>query len=53
MITWRRKNLDIKIVSGDLFDASLDDQAGEICAGDRIGYDALIKKGNSFMVQGC
>ena len=53
MNSWRRKNLDIEIVSGDLFDASLDGQAGGICAGDRIGYDELIKKGNSFMVQGC
>jgi hypothetical protein len=52
LVAWGRRNLDIKIVSGDRFDASLVDQAGEIYAGDRVTYDALIKKGNGFLVQG-
>ena len=47
MDAWR-KNLDIKIISGNPFDASLVDQAGETCAGDRVAYDVLIKKGNGF-----
>jgi hypothetical protein len=48
-----RINLDIEIVSGDHFDESLVDQVGEICPGDKVAYDALIKKGNGFLVQGC
>jgi len=52
MVAWGRRNLDIKIVSGDCFDASLVDQAGETYASDRVTYEALIKKGNGFLVQG-
>ncbi|MFT4815396.1 MAG: hypothetical protein ACI80L_000724 [Pseudohongiellaceae bacterium] len=52
MVAWGRRNLDIKIVSGDRFDASLVDQAGEIYPGERVTYAALIKKGNGFLVQG-
>ena len=42
------ENLDIKIISGNPFDVSLVDQAGETCAGDRVSYGVLIKKGNGF-----
>ena len=43
------KNIDIKIVSGNRFYASLVDQAGETYACDRVAYDAMIKKGNGFL----
>ena len=52
MVAWGRRNLELEIVSGDRFDVSLVDQAGEILAGDRVTYEALIKKGNGFLVQG-
>lgn len=51
LVDWGRKNLDIEVVSGERFDDSLGDQLEEICAGDRTVYEALIKKGNGFLVQ--
>lgn len=53
MVAWGRRNLEMEIVSGDRFDGSRGDQAGEIYAGDRTIYEALIKKGNGFLVQAC
>ena len=52
MVAWGRRNLEMEIVSGDHFDVSLGDQAREIYASDRVTYEALIKKGNGFLVQG-
>lgn len=51
MIAWSRKNLDIENVSGNRFKASLVYRAGEIYRGDGVSYEALIKKGNGFLVQ--
>ena len=50
MDAWE-KNVGIKVVSGNRFDASLVDQARETCAGNRVAYDGLIKKGNGFLLQ--
>ncbi|PCI73349.1 MAG: hypothetical protein COB20_16310 [SAR86 cluster bacterium] len=52
LVEWGRRNLELEIVSGDCFDVSLGDQVEKIYAGDKIAYDALIKKGNGFLVQG-
>ena len=52
MVTWGRRNLDIEIVSGDRFNASLVDRAVEIDGGEGVSYQALIKKGSGFLVQG-
>lgn len=52
LVEWGRRNLDLEIVSGEAFDVSLGDQAGEIYAGDRLTFETLIKKGNGFLVQG-
>ena len=52
MVAWGRRNLDIEIVSGDRFNASLVDRAVEIYGGEGVSYQALIKKGSGFLVQG-
>lgn len=51
MVEWGRRNLDLEFLRGDDIDASLGDQAREFCAGDRQVYEALIKKGNGFLIQ--
>ena len=51
LVAWGRRNLVTDIVSGSRFDASLVEQVGGIYAGDRIAYEAMIKKGNGFLVQ--
>jgi len=51
MIEWGRRNLELEIISGEAFDVSLDDHAKAIFVGDRLNYEALIKKGNGFALQ--
>ena len=51
MVAWSRRNLDIEIVSGDRLHASLVDWAVEIYGGEGVSCEALIKKGNGFLVQ--
>lgn len=51
MVEWGRRNLEIEFVSDEDFGASLIDHAGAIYAGDRSSYEALIKKGNGFLLQ--
>ncbi|MEX0963317.1 MAG: hypothetical protein WDZ52_04630 [Pseudohongiellaceae bacterium] len=52
MVEWGRRNLEIEIVSGDHFDISLGDIAGTIKADNALTLEAMIKKGNGFLVQG-
>jgi hypothetical protein len=52
IVAWGRRNLDIEIVSGDRLNASLVDWAVEIYGGEGVSYEALIKKGNGFLMQG-
>lgn len=52
MVEWGRRNLEIEVISGEAFDESLADRAGEIYADNRLTYEALIRKGNGFLVQG-
>ena len=51
MVEWGRRNLELEIVSGDRFDASLGEQVGEIYACDWATYEAPIKNGNGFLIQ--
>lgn len=57
MVEWGRRNLEIEVISGDKFDGPLGGYATAI--GKRSApiendetYEALIKKGNGFLVQG-
>ncbi len=58
MVEWGRRNLEIEIISGDRFDVSQGEYAAAINTGsvpfenDKLTYEALIKKGNGFLVQG-
>lgn len=51
LVEWGRRNLKLESVSGESLDASLGEHAGAIYAGDRLTYEALIKKGNGFLLQ--
>lgn len=52
MVEWGRRNLDIQMISGDAFDASIANHAAEIYADDRLACESLIRQGNGFLLQG-
>lgn len=51
MVEWGRRNLDIDVVSSEAFDVSPVDHIGAIYADGKLSYEALIKKGNGFVLQ--
>lgn len=58
MVEWGRRNLEVEVISGDRFDVSNGEYAAAIDSCDRqfesdkLTYEALIKKGHGFLVQG-
>ena len=58
MVEWGRRNLEVEVISGDRFDVFHGEHAAAInkdsvsFENDKHSYEALIKKGNGFLVQG-
>lgn len=58
MVDWGRRNLEVEVVGGDAFDISRGEYSEAVNTGsdlfenDKQTYEALIKKGNGFLVQG-